>query len=130
MKKISLLIVTALFAFTNGAWAQNDNDDTEIITYEKKSEFIESYDNIETYVKNGMTENTYVVWVYYETKLLNIDTSAPGSSVLYVERNADDNSLRIVNTSKDKKITEYMQQLMKDEDEGDQCMCSLLYSFE
>ena len=30
MKKISLLIVTALFAFTNGAWAQNDNDDTEI----------------------------------------------------------------------------------------------------
>lgn len=38
MKKISLLIVTALFAFTNGAWAQNDNDDTEITVTNQKGE--------------------------------------------------------------------------------------------
>ena len=38
MKKISLLIVTALFAFTNGAWAQNDNDDTEITVTSQKGE--------------------------------------------------------------------------------------------
>ena len=63
-------------------------DDTSDLSEEvliKQKEYIESYDKIETYVKNGIKENTYVVWVYYETKLLNIDTSAPGSSVLYVE---------------------------------------------
>ena len=38
MKKISLLIVTALFAFTNGAWAQNDNEDTEITVTNQKGE--------------------------------------------------------------------------------------------
>ena len=38
MKKISLLIVTALFAFTNCAWAQNDNDDTEITVTNQKGE--------------------------------------------------------------------------------------------
>lgn len=38
MKKISLLIVTSLFAFTNGAWAQNDNDDTEITVTNQKGE--------------------------------------------------------------------------------------------
>ena len=38
MKKISLLIVTALFAFTNDAWAQNDNEDTEITVTNQKGE--------------------------------------------------------------------------------------------
>ena len=94
-------------------------DDTSDVTEEtliKQKEYIESYDKIDTYVKNGITENTYVVWVYYETKLLNIDTSAPGSSVLYVKRNEEDNSVRICNSGKDKKIVEYINQLMKDQD--------------
>ena len=38
MKKISLLIVTALFAFTNGAMAQNDKEDTEITVTNQKGE--------------------------------------------------------------------------------------------
>lgn len=94
-------------------------DDTSDLSEEiliKQKEYIESYDKIDTYVKNGINENTYVVWVYYETKLLNIDTSAPGSSVLYVERNEKDNSVHICNSSKDKKIVEYINKLMKDQD--------------
>lgn len=94
-------------------------DDTSDLSEEvliKQKEYMESYDKIETYVKNGMKENTYVVWVYYETKLLNIDTSAPGSSVLYVERNEKDNTVHICNSSKDKKIVEYINKLMKDQD--------------
>lgn len=94
-------------------------DDTSDLSEEvliKQKEYIESYDKIETYVKNGIKENTYVVWVYYETKLLNIDTSAPGSSVLYVERNEKDNTVHICNSSKDKKIVEYINKLMKDQD--------------
>ena len=37
------------------------NTEREIITYEKKSEFIERYDNIKCYTKPGMEEDSYFV---------------------------------------------------------------------
>lgn len=56
---------------------------------EKKGEFIESYQNITCYTKPGMTEGTYIAYVYYEVKFYNIDTLAPALSQLYVCSNED-----------------------------------------
>ncbi|MDE5696106.1 MAG: SH3 domain-containing protein [Lachnospiraceae bacterium] len=70
------------------------NTDREIITYEKKSEFIERYDNINCYTKPGMEENSYFVYVTYDVKFKDIETEAPGLNAFYVYT-ADDGSLKI-----------------------------------
>lgn len=70
------------------------NDDTEIITYEKKSEFIESYDNINCYTKPGMDDNSYFVYVSYDVKVKDIETKAPGLNAFYVYT-SEDGSLKI-----------------------------------
>lgn len=70
------------------------NDDKEIITYEKKSEFIEYYDNINCYTKPGLSDNTYFAYVTYTVKIQDIETKAPGLNAWYVYT-AEDGSLKI-----------------------------------
>lgn len=70
------------------------NTDREIITYEKKSEFIERYDNINCYTKSGMEENSYFVYVTYDVKFKDIETEAPGLNAFYVYT-SEDGSLKI-----------------------------------
>lgn len=60
------------------------NDDTEIIQYEKRSEFIESYENVNCYTKPGLEDGSYFVYVSYDVKVANIDTMAPGLNAYYV----------------------------------------------
>ncbi|MDE6364767.1 MAG: hypothetical protein K2L86_11010, partial [Lachnospiraceae bacterium] len=67
------------------------NSDKEIIAYEKKSEFIERYDNIKCYTKPGIEENSYFVYVTYDVKIQNIDTEAPGLNAFYVYTSEDGN---------------------------------------
>lgn len=62
--------------------------DTEIITYEKKSEYIDSYDNLVCYTKTGFEENSYFVYVGYDVKFKDIDTTAPGLNAWYVYTDA------------------------------------------
>lgn len=56
-----------------------------------ESQYIESYNNIECYTKEGLLDNTYIVLVYYEIKFLNVETLAPGSTCLYVEVDESNN---------------------------------------
>jgi len=70
------------------------NADTEIITYEKKSEYIESYDNLVCHTKSGFEENSYFVYVSYDVKFKDIETTAPGLNAWYVYTGTD-GSLKI-----------------------------------
>lgn len=70
------------------------NSDKEIIAYEKKSEFIERYDNIKCYTKPGIEEDSYFVYVTYDVKIQDIDTEAPGLNAFYVYT-SEDGSLMI-----------------------------------
>lgn len=66
------------------------NDDMDILTYEKKSEFIESYENVNCYTKQGIEENSYFTYVTYELKVKgDIETKAPGLNAFYVYTKAD-----------------------------------------
>lgn len=64
-------------------------DETELITFEKKSEFIENYENIVCYTKDGIEDNTYYVYVSYDVKFVDIETTAPGLNTWYVYTNND-----------------------------------------
>lgn len=63
---------------------RNYTENTEKIRLEKKSQYIDSYQNIIVYTKKGMLENTYLAYVYYEVKFKDIETSAPALNSLYI----------------------------------------------
>lgn len=50
-----------------------------------KSEYIEDYRNIVCYTLNGLTEDSFIVYVYEDLKILNVNTLAPGMTRLYIK---------------------------------------------
>ncbi|WP_343209963.1 hypothetical protein [Anaerolentibacter hominis] len=63
----------------------------------KKYYYIEEVRNLECYVVDGLTEDTYVVYVYGELKIREIETPAPSMSVFLVNRAFDDNLIIYLN---------------------------------
>lgn len=65
-------------------------DDTEIITYQAKSEYIESYDNLVCYTKKAVEEGSYFVYEYYDARFYDFkDTTIPGLMTWYVYTNEE-----------------------------------------
>lgn len=80
-----------------------------------KTEYIEDYRKITTYTKKGLTEGTYIVYVYHEIKFTSINTPAPGLAKFYVIT-GDDNKLKIFSGDLDSETKEYFDARNKDED--------------
>ncbi len=74
----------------------NPLSEEEKTQIQQKKEYIEGYNNITCYTKIGPEENSYIVFVYYEIKFININTLVPGEIPLYVCSN-EDGSLYIYN---------------------------------
>lgn len=55
-----------------------DGSTINIESIQKKTEFIESYDNIKVYTLPGYGDIDYIAYVYMEVKIASIDTKAPG----------------------------------------------------
>lgn len=76
---------------------------------------VEGYQNISCYTKKGMEENSYVVLVYYELKFAQIETPAPGLSLLYVYTN-DEGNLVIFNGEAGEELNAYVEEILQGED--------------
>ena len=87
----------------------------EMLTIEKKKDYIESYDNVVCYTKKGLEENSYVVFASYEMKIYNIETPAPGIMALYV-CTGDDGNLYIFNGEASEELENYVLALAAEED--------------
>lgn len=81
----------------------------------KSGEYIEDYQNISCYTMKGLLDNTYIVYVYYEVKLLNIETAAPSLVRMYVCRNSE-GSVYIYNGSISDEMEAYAEQMDNNED--------------
>ena len=95
-------------------------DSTDSISTEQlqaEREFVEGYQNISCYTLNGPTEGTYVVYVSYDMKFLNVETPAPCLIRLYVCTNAE-GGLYIFNqeNSMDGTVVSYMKEVNARED--------------
>jgi hypothetical protein len=90
-------------------------DDTTQEDLEKQDAAIESYDNIITYSKAGMTDGSYVVYVYFDAKVTGIDTEAPNLRELYL---VTDESGSLVITDKDSNAEQkaYIENMRTDDD--------------
>lgn len=93
-----------------------DSIDEETLIYlEKRSAYIESYQNLKCYTKAGPMENSYVVYASYEVKFQGVDTLAPGvtSYLVYVK---DDGSCYIFEGEVDEDVNLYMKELSAQND--------------
>ena len=94
---------------------RNYTEDTEKIRLQKKSEYIDQYENLICYTKKGLLENTYLAYVYYEVKFTDIDTLAPALNTLYICPDENGN-LYIYDSEIDDNVSEYLKALSTQDD--------------
>ena len=63
--------------------------DPDKLKIQKKSSYIEQYNNIICYTKAGMVEDSYLVYVYQEVKLYDYDTPVPSLNTFVVYKNSE-----------------------------------------
>lgn len=90
-------------------------DDAAREYLEKQDAAVESYSNIMTYSKPGLTEGSYVVYVYFDAKLTGINTVAPSLRELYFITNAD-GKLVVADQDNSAEQKAYIQSLRTDSD--------------
>lgn len=66
---------------------KNYISDVEKLYIEKKSNYIEKYENIVCYTKAGLTEGSYLVYAYNEAKIQDIETTVPALNTFVVYQN-------------------------------------------
>ena len=87
----------------------------EALKIQKKSNYIESFENLNVLSKDGPVENSYVAFVYYEIKFKDIQTLAPGLTTLYICMNENGN-LQINDGELAEDVTEYIKNMASAED--------------
>ena len=81
----------------------------------EKASFVESYDNIHVYTKEGRYRNTYVVFAAYDMKIKDIYTKVPGLGTVYVEVD-DEGGCQISTSVEDEKVKDYIQEIAQHSD--------------
>lgn len=81
----------------------------------EEASFVESYDDIHIYTKEGRYRGTYVVFAAYDMKIKDIYTKVPGLGTVYVESD-EEGGCRIIADVKDQEIKEYIQLVAQHED--------------
>ncbi len=77
---------------------------------------VESYNDIMTYSKSGVTDGSYVVYVYMELKLTGIETEAPTLRQMYLQPDSDGTLLVVQSEDYTTEISSYIQERQTDSD--------------
>lgn len=92
-------------------------DDATKSELENNNSAIEACNNIIVYSRSGLTDGSYIVYVYFDAKITGIDTLVPTLRQLYLETAAD-GGYKIVDISLDENqdIENYTTQLLADDE--------------
>ncbi|MFV0342819.1 MAG: hypothetical protein ACK5JH_07975 [Anaerocolumna sp.] len=93
----------------------NDKTLIDIDDLNRKTKYIEKYDNLTCYTKEGPEENTYLVYAYHEVKFKSIETLAPAMNEFYVKAN-EDGSLYIYLGAIDQETEKYFEEIRESDD--------------
>jgi hypothetical protein len=93
-KDINTLITKYLSAKISGKAEDfktlvNDSKLLDIEDIQRKTKYIEAYENVKSYVVEGPIEDSYIVYAYHEVKFSGIDTLAPAMNEFYVTLSQD-----------------------------------------
>ena len=90
--------------------------ENSILKIEETAQYIDYYSTLEIYTKNGLTEDSFVVCVFYRLLFVNHEEEFPGYETLYVCRN-DQGQLYIKNEANfTAEEAEYIQAIAKQDD--------------
>lgn len=90
-------------------------EEEELLRIEKKSVYIEEYQNLECYTKQGPLDGTWLVYAVYDVKFANEDTPVPGMTALYVCTN-EDGSYYIHDGELDDAVADYLAEISAQDD--------------
>lgn len=99
---------------------KNYIEETEQIRIEKKSKYIEKYENIVCYTKAGLSEDSYLVYVYCEAKFYDIENPAPALYTFVVFKN-EAGEYYIYEGELDDNVVEYLKGLSAQDDVTNLC---------
>ncbi len=91
-------------------------DEDARATVEAMDVAVESYDDIMTYSKSGLTDGSYVVYVYMELKLTGIETEAPTLRQMYMQPDTDGELLVVQTEDYTSEISAYVLERQEDSD--------------
>lgn len=94
---------------------KSDTNEEELIKIEKKSAYINGFENIKVYTKLGQVDNSYIVFVYYDINFADMTTLVPGLTTIYVCQ-SDDGSLHIYDGELDEATSEYIKGVAAQDD--------------
>lgn len=83
---------------------------------ENAANYVEEYQNIICYTKNGLENNSYFVYIYYETKFANAENTLPGITSMYVRTN-DSGKLYIEDLDVDAAVLARAEELKSGDEE-------------
>ncbi len=89
--------------------------DTTRAAIEREDTLVESYSNIMTYSKPGLTDGSYVVYFYFDAKLSGANTLAPGLRDIYLVTNSE-GKLIISDTDSHPEQEAYIEEVRADSD--------------
>ena len=90
-------------------------DDKEKTIITKKAEYVESYPTVTCYTKKGPVEGSFLVFAYYEVKLFDYDSVAPGLNAWYVCKR-EDGTYYINDDEQDEKLADYCKVICVQDD--------------
>ncbi len=102
------------------AGIKNYISDVERLYIEKKSNYIEKYENIVCYTKVGLTEDSYLVYAYNEAKILDIETAVPALNTFVVYKN-ENGEYYIYEGDLEDNVFHYFQELSGQDDVTNLC---------
>ena len=80
--------------------------------------FVESYEDVCVYTKQGLYRSTYVVFAAYNMKIRDIYTKVPGLGTLYIVENTTD-EFQVSAAVEDEKVKDFIQVIAQHEDVQD-----------
>jgi hypothetical protein len=119
-KEVNTLIAKYLKAKLDGKLKAftplvNETETINISDMNRKTKYIEKYENLSCYTKKGPEEGSYLVYAYHEVKFKSIDTLAPAMNEFYVKTDAD-GDLYIYLGAIDKDTEKYFEQIRETDD--------------
>ena len=90
-------------------------DDETVIYLQKRSNYIEAYQNLICYTKAGLEENSYVVYASYEIKFKDLEQTVPGVSP-YLIYTRQDGSLYIHEGEVNESVNAYLEEISAQDD--------------
>lgn len=90
-------------------------DEIETIRVQELSKYIDSYPTVNVYTKPGLTEDTYVAYVYSEVKFTDVEQLLPGMQTYYIGQN-ENGDFFINDGTYDDVIWQYIKEITLQDD--------------